>query len=202
MSMAAATSAIKPARLTELVRTRCTIFQTSYNPTSQRTGAKYLRARLRGPSMVKYYPQEINISQLAKKFPQLGLVNYAEVQRLKDVQDRKKRGKGAPKKAKTKGSCHSSRCIVASLASVQRTAVVQAGSGSVCAYGILLCLLVVLDFYVDHETLDVSNMTSCRCKVQGSSVLAIFLPGLFGGLEQWICTRESYCLRDPKNSEV
>ncbi|KAG6810332.1 hypothetical protein H0H92_012366 [Tricholoma furcatifolium] len=67
-----------------------------------RTGAKYLRARLRGPSMIKYYPPVINIAQLARKYPELELVDEDEEQRLQDIEDRKKRGKGAPKKAKTK----------------------------------------------------------------------------------------------------
>ncbi|KAM6500965.1 Mitochondrial ribosomal subunit S27 domain containing protein [Amanita muscaria] len=91
-----------PSRLTALNRLRCAIFQTSYNPTGIRTGAKYLRKRLRGPSMVRYYPQEINLSQIARQYPELELVNEIEEQRLQDVEDRKKRGKGAPKKAKTK----------------------------------------------------------------------------------------------------
>ena len=85
-----------------LARLRCAIFQTSYNPTCVRTGAKYLRKRLRGPSMVRYYPQEINLSQIARQYPELELVNEDEEQRLQDVEDRKKRGKGAPKKADSK----------------------------------------------------------------------------------------------------
>ncbi|KAF8626212.1 hypothetical protein AX15_004902 [Amanita polypyramis BW_CC] len=90
------------ARLAALTRLRCAVFQTSYNPTSIRTGAKYLRKRLRGPSMVRYYPQELNLSQIARQYPELELVNEIEEQRLQDVEDRRKRGKGAPKKAKTK----------------------------------------------------------------------------------------------------
>ncbi|KAG5637913.1 hypothetical protein H0H81_002674 [Sphagnurus paluster] len=101
-------AAVIPSRLTALTRLRCSIFQTSYNPTSVRTGAKYLRARLRGPSMVKYYPAVINISQLARQYPSLELVNEDEEQRLQDIEDRKKRGKGAPKKAKTKGTFYNS----------------------------------------------------------------------------------------------
>jgi len=89
--------------LAKLSRLRCAIFQTSYNPKSIRTGAKYLRARLRGPSMVKYYPPVINLSEIARKYPELELIDEDEEQRWQDVDDRKKRGKGAPKKAKTKG---------------------------------------------------------------------------------------------------
>ncbi|RDB19315.1 Mitochondrial 37S ribosomal protein S27 [Hypsizygus marmoreus] len=95
-------AAVMPSRLAALTRLRCSIFQTSYNPTGVRTGAKYLRARLRGPSMLKYYPPEINLAQIARKYPELEIVDEVEEQRLQDVEDRKKRGKGAPKKAKTK----------------------------------------------------------------------------------------------------
>jgi small subunit ribosomal protein S33 len=94
---------IAPARLAALTRLRCSIFQTSYNPTSVRTGAKYLKARLRGPSMISYYPQTLSISAIIKESPELGLVDYKEQQRLQDVKDRKARGKGAPKKIKEKG---------------------------------------------------------------------------------------------------
>lgn len=101
--MAAVAAAIRPMRLAALTRSRCSIFQTAYNPTSARTGAKYLRARLRGPSMVKYYTPEANIAQIMRQWPELEIINFAEEERLQDVEDKKKRGKGAPKKAKDKG---------------------------------------------------------------------------------------------------
>jgi len=91
---------VNPSRLAALNRLRCSIFQTSYNPTGQRTGAKYLRARLRGPSMIKYYPEKMDFARIIRENPELELVNHVERQRLADVADRKKRGKGAPKKAK------------------------------------------------------------------------------------------------------
>ncbi|KAH9915709.1 mitochondrial ribosomal subunit S27-domain-containing protein, partial [Amylocystis lapponica] len=59
----ASIATVAPSRLAALNRLRCTIFQTSYNPTSVRTGAKYLRARLRGPSMIEYYPKQVTIAQ-------------------------------------------------------------------------------------------------------------------------------------------
>ncbi|KAI0294675.1 mitochondrial ribosomal subunit S27-domain-containing protein [Multifurca ochricompacta] len=89
-----------PSRLAALTRLRSVIFQTSYNPTSQRTGAKYLKRRLRGPSMMDYYPQQLSISAINKEFG-LDLIDEDEEQRLQDVADKKKRGKGAPKKAKS-----------------------------------------------------------------------------------------------------
>jgi small subunit ribosomal protein S33 len=53
--------------------------------------------------MVQYYPQEIDFAQIIRKYPQLQLVDPVEEQRLVDIEDRKRRGKGAPKKAKTRG---------------------------------------------------------------------------------------------------
>ncbi|KAH9958516.1 mitochondrial ribosomal subunit S27-domain-containing protein [Lactifluus volemus] len=92
---------VAPSRLAVLTRLRSVIFQTSYNPTSQRTGAKYLKRRLRGPSMNDYYPYQLSISAINKEFKGLDLVDEDEEQRLQDVADKKKRGKGAPKKAKS-----------------------------------------------------------------------------------------------------
>ena len=97
-------ASVAPSRLAALTRLRSIIFQTSYNPTSQRTGAKYLKRRLRGPSMVEYYPNQLSISALNKELPGLDLIDEYEEQRLQDVVDKKKRGKGAPKKAKSAGT--------------------------------------------------------------------------------------------------
>ena len=90
------------SQLKSLTRLRCSIFQTTYNPKSLRTGAKYLRARLQGPAMVAYYPEreEHSITQLNKLHPGWNMVDVDEVIRLNDVKDRQKRGKGVPKKTK------------------------------------------------------------------------------------------------------
>ncbi|KAH7890079.1 mitochondrial ribosomal subunit S27-domain-containing protein [Phlebopus sp. FC_14] len=96
-------ASVTASRVQALIKARCDIFQTAYNPTAARTGAKYLRARLRGPSMINYYPPTANISKLARQWPELGLVNFNEAQRLRDVEDKKKRGKGTPPKSKAKG---------------------------------------------------------------------------------------------------
>ena len=53
--------------------------------------------------MVNYYPQQLSISALNKEFQGLDLIDEDEEQRLQDVADKKKRGKGAPKKAKSAG---------------------------------------------------------------------------------------------------
>jgi len=94
-------ASVAPSRLAALTRLRSIIFQTSYNPTSQRTGAKYLKRRLRGPSMIEYYPNQLSISSINREVQGLNLIDEDEEQRLQDVADKKKRGKGAPKKAKS-----------------------------------------------------------------------------------------------------
>ena len=95
---------VAPSRVAALKQLRCSIFQTSYNPESVRTGPQYLRRRLRGPSVAAYYPASFDIPQIIRQNKWLEMVNEQEEQRLVDVMDRKKRGKGAPKKAKTKGA--------------------------------------------------------------------------------------------------
>ncbi|KAI0062153.1 hypothetical protein BV25DRAFT_1916427 [Artomyces pyxidatus] len=94
---------ITPSRIAALTRLRSSIFQTSYNPTSMRTGAKYLRRRLQGPSMMQYYPLEVDFAALNRANPGWNLIDRDEQQRLQDIEDRKKRGKGTPTKAKNKG---------------------------------------------------------------------------------------------------
>ncbi|KAI8974239.1 mitochondrial ribosomal subunit S27-domain-containing protein [Trametes punicea] len=92
---------VAPSRLAALTRLRCEIFQTAYNPTSVRTGAKYLRARLRGPSMIRYYPEQLTVAQFNRMSGDFKIRDWEEYQRLADVEEKKRRGKGAPKKAKS-----------------------------------------------------------------------------------------------------
>jgi hypothetical protein len=54
--------------------------------------------------MIEYYPSQLSIAAINKEFPGLDLVDEYEAQRLQDVVDKKKRGKGAPKKAKSAGT--------------------------------------------------------------------------------------------------
>lgn len=91
-----------PYHLRALTKLRCKIFQTTYNPQGLRTGAKYLRQRLRGPSMMAYYPTTLNLSRFIRQNPDMEMVNEDAEERLVDVYERRKRGKGAPKKAKDK----------------------------------------------------------------------------------------------------
>lgn len=77
------------------------VFGTTYNPTHARTGAKVLRQRLQGPSMLSYYPSTVNFKSIQKLAPGLGRLQDArETQRLKDVERKKMLGKGPPKKGK------------------------------------------------------------------------------------------------------
>ncbi|UZJ53396.1 hypothetical protein CBS101457_002716 [Exobasidium rhododendri] len=100
--------------LRTLAEARSKIFSTTPPPPvgqpSLRTGAKILRKRLVGPSMLKYYTPTVNLRSFAASFPELnrldpetgriksGLIDPAEVQRLKDVEKKKAIGKGPPKK--------------------------------------------------------------------------------------------------------
>ncbi|KAH9842459.1 mitochondrial ribosomal subunit S27-domain-containing protein [Rhodofomes roseus] len=100
--MAAPVSAVNPSRLAALTRLRCAVFQTSYNPTGVRTGAKYLRARLRGPSMAEYYPPVLTVAKFNRmSHGEFKIDDRHEAQRLADIEEAKRRGKGAPKKAKS-----------------------------------------------------------------------------------------------------
>ena len=62
--------------------------------------------------MIKYYPEEVNMSTFVKGFPDVGFVDLEEEQRLQDIIDKKKRGKGTPRKARTprKQGCLLSTC--------------------------------------------------------------------------------------------
>jgi small subunit ribosomal protein S33 len=103
--MATAVAAAPTAsRLGALKALQCALFQTAYNPTSARTGAKYLRARLRGPALVRYYPKTLRLADLRKtKLGAEFLADEGEEQRIQDVEDKKARGKGPPPKTKEKG---------------------------------------------------------------------------------------------------
>jgi small subunit ribosomal protein S33 len=98
-------SAVAPSRLAALRQLQCAIFQTAYNPKSLRTGAKYLRARLVGPSMVKYYPPNWGVSDFRKTRRGADLLVDEDLEwRVQSIEDRKARGKGTPTKAKNKGT--------------------------------------------------------------------------------------------------
>ncbi|KAI0116370.1 mitochondrial ribosomal subunit S27-domain-containing protein [Nemania sp. FL0031] len=97
-------AAVSRARLLDLMKVQCQVFSTTYNPEGIRMGNKILRQRLRGPSLVKYYPPRgPTINSIAKQFKLLELEteNEEEEDRLEHIEGRKQRGKGVPKKKRT-----------------------------------------------------------------------------------------------------
>lgn len=87
------------------VQTR--IFSQVYNPTGLRTGNKILRQRLRGPSVAEYYPRRgpsiKDLKQVYKHYDeQFEMWDDAQEDRLESLQYAKSRGKGAPKKRRSK----------------------------------------------------------------------------------------------------
>ena len=53
--------------------------------------------------MLGYYPLDVSVAQLRKNQPGWDIEDFDELERFSDVEYKKKRGKGAPKKAKSKG---------------------------------------------------------------------------------------------------
>lgn len=97
--------AVPAARLQQLLKLRSTVFQTQWNPTHERTGLKYLRSSLKGPAMMDYYPPRTpTMATLNREIPGFNVVDHLEEQRLKDVEARRKRGKGPPKKGQGRRS--------------------------------------------------------------------------------------------------
>ncbi|GAA5904989.1 mitochondrial 37S ribosomal protein mS33 RSM27 [Sporobolomyces salmoneus] len=86
-------------RLQQVVKLRSEIFQTTYNPQSLRTGSKILKARLRGPAMLRYYGERFTgWKGLEQAIPGLQLRDIHEETRLADLEAMRKRGKVKPKK--------------------------------------------------------------------------------------------------------
>ncbi|KAK3397270.1 mitochondrial ribosomal subunit S27-domain-containing protein [Sordaria brevicollis] len=92
------------SQLTGRTQARCELFSTTFNPEGIRTGNKILRQRLKGPSLVAYYPRKnVGIRELQKEFAPLGLEVDDEVDedRLEHLAALRARDKGAPKKKRT-----------------------------------------------------------------------------------------------------
>ncbi|KAG0000677.1 hypothetical protein BGZ80_009349 [Entomortierella chlamydospora] len=82
------------------------IFGNVYNPQGIRTGNKILRQRLVGPTINSYYPnvKQIKLREITKMVPEMNLIDQGEKTRLEDLAERKKRGKGPPKKGQGRRS--------------------------------------------------------------------------------------------------
>ncbi|KAF2423327.1 hypothetical protein EJ08DRAFT_640315 [Tothia fuscella] len=90
------------ARILALLKTQCTIFNTTYNPNRLRLGNKILRQRLKGPSITNYYPPRIRVVQeLKKAYPDWEVEDEKEDERVEGLKIKRQRGKGAPKKRRT-----------------------------------------------------------------------------------------------------
>ncbi|GAB1313042.1 mitochondral 37S ribosomal protein S27 [Madurella fahalii] len=92
------------ARLLDLMKARCELFSTTFNPEGIRTGNKILRQKLKGPALASYYPRKLmTFRDFQKEFEPLGLEieNERELDRLEHIAGLKSRGKGAPKKKKS-----------------------------------------------------------------------------------------------------
>lgn len=65
-------------RLLDLLRTQCTLFSSTFNPTRARTGNKVLRQRLKGPSIAAYYPrrQGTTFKDLKEAYKPMGLETW------------------------------------------------------------------------------------------------------------------------------
>lgn len=88
-------------RIGQLQQLSCKVFSNVYNPTCARTGNKVLRQRLLGPTLTAYNPKQmVHFRDIQALYPQLGLVDLEEKERLDEIARRKRRGKGAPKKGK------------------------------------------------------------------------------------------------------
>jgi len=95
-------SIVPRARILDLQKLRCKIFNTNFNPTNQRLGNKILRQRLKGPTLARYYPPRVRtVQELRKAYPHGNLIDDVEQKRLEGIELRKYRGKGTPKKKKT-----------------------------------------------------------------------------------------------------
>lgn len=91
------------ARLNELNKLRCQIFDRIFNPDNLRIGTEVLQAPLRGPEVIDYYYPSLKLiptpAQLNKMYPGLQCYDPAEKYRLEKIERMKKKGKGVPKKS-------------------------------------------------------------------------------------------------------
>lgn len=98
-------SAPAKSRLLQVAKLQAKIFHNiTPTATAQRTGSKILQQPLKGPTVASYYgPTEfITTKQLNAKFPMYKFVDPEEEYRLDVLGTRKRRGKGAPTKKRSK----------------------------------------------------------------------------------------------------
>jgi len=77
---------IPSSRLLDLLQKQCTIFSSTFNPSRLRTGNKILRQRLKGPSVVAYYPRRVaTYKDLVAAYPGLETWDDDEEDRLEHL---------------------------------------------------------------------------------------------------------------------
>ena len=73
--------------LTDQSQVQCRIYSTAYNPERLRTGNKILRQRLKGPSILEYYPRRVvTFKDLKKAYPDYEMWDEAEEDRLEGLE--------------------------------------------------------------------------------------------------------------------
>ncbi|KAB8627262.1 hypothetical protein FH972_026095 [Carpinus fangiana] len=95
--------AVARARMHELLKLQASLFNHSFNPSNARTGNSVLRERLIGPAVASYYPKRpVSIKDIVRMFPEWETFDEAEAERIDNIAILKARGKGPPKKKRTK----------------------------------------------------------------------------------------------------
>ena len=85
------------------MQTQCRIFNTVFNPQNLRLGNKILRQRLKGSALASYYPPRFRVIQeMRRAYPDWEVFDEQEIERVEKLERAKARGKGAPKKRRTK----------------------------------------------------------------------------------------------------
>ncbi|KAF8924287.1 mitochondrial ribosomal subunit S27-domain-containing protein [Dissophora ornata] len=94
------------SKLALLTKISTEIFGNIHNPQGVRAGNKILRQRLVGPTINAYYPnvKQIKLREITRMAPGMNLIDQGEKVRLEDLAERKKRGKGPPKKGQGRRS--------------------------------------------------------------------------------------------------
>ncbi|KAG5975907.1 hypothetical protein E4U55_007531 [Claviceps digitariae] len=77
------------ARLLDLMKARCQVFATVYNPKGVRMGNKILRQRLKGPAVAAYYPRKLaTIKDVKREFePVLTTWDDSEEDRFEYIEE-------------------------------------------------------------------------------------------------------------------
>lgn len=87
---------------TDRLQVQCKVFNTTYNPNRLRLGSRILHQRLKGPSVVSYYPPRIGtIRHLRSLYPEHDIIDDDEEDWVEHLNVATSRGKGTPKKKRT-----------------------------------------------------------------------------------------------------